>query len=385
MTGDDGAPGSALNRGVVVDTALQMLDEVGSDGLSMRALAGRMGVKAASLYWHIRDKEQLLEFIAEALLDRADVRSTPGGWRAQVTAACDRLQSVVLEHGAATEVLLSSPAVVQRSRLVRDLAHVLASAGLAGAAEAAFSLVVQVVAAASVAAAAAERPGPDASMRVAIDSGSWRVTVRGGAPGMGEVARSVGGGGAPHIEARPDGEVVVRNRRGGRRGAVELNPEHTWYVKVHGGTWNTSLDLSSLRISGIELDSGAGNVTCLLPAPHGVVPLRVNSGIVNVNLTRPAGTAAHALVSTGSVKVRLDGAMVRASAADVTWDSPGASGAPDCYDLTVCSGCVKVTLDTRAGATSVAAVPPAARDSPQPAADVGVGLILDGIAARLDS
>jgi len=61
---------SGLNREAVVQAALAMLDTVAFDGLSMRALADRLGVKAASLYWHLRDKDQLLELVAEAVLDR---------------------------------------------------------------------------------------------------------------------------------------------------------------------------------------------------------------------------------------------------------------------------------------------------------------------------
>ncbi len=57
---------SGLNREAVVQAALAMLDAVGVDGLSMRALADRLGVKAASLYWHLRDKDQLLELVAES-------------------------------------------------------------------------------------------------------------------------------------------------------------------------------------------------------------------------------------------------------------------------------------------------------------------------------
>ncbi len=53
---------SGLSRSAVIQAALDLLDSAGVEGLSMRAVADRLGVKAASLYWHLRDKEQLLEF-----------------------------------------------------------------------------------------------------------------------------------------------------------------------------------------------------------------------------------------------------------------------------------------------------------------------------------
>lgn len=378
---------SGLNREAVVQAALAMLDTVGVDGLSMRALADRLDVKAASLYWHLRDKEQLLELVAEAVIDRVTVPISPPSWRAQVTAACDELAQFLGEHRAAAAVVLTCLPVVQRSRLARDIARILAAEGLQTAESAAFALVAEAAASAFV------TPHPDVHRRggqvmtLAIDSGSWRVLVRAAAPGAADLATSVGGGGAASVEVRPDNLVLVKNRRGGNHGAVDLNPDYTWYFKIHGGTWNTVLDLSGLSISGIELDSGAGNVTCTLPAPSGVVPIRVNSGIVGVTMHRPRNTAVHAVVSSGSVKVRLDDKPVRAVTSDLQWDSPGAQRSPDRYDLTVYSGCVRVTMDTDAPATRGVARPAQhdTHDAPAWRADEGVSLILDGIEKRLSA
>ncbi|MDQ6846774.1 MAG: TetR family transcriptional regulator [Candidatus Dormibacteraeota bacterium] len=378
MPGDDGR---GLNRDAVVEAALPLVDELGVEGLSMRALADRLGVKAASLYWHLRDKEQLLELLAEALLDRVEFPEGRRGWRAEVTAACEALTHVTHQHRSAAPVVLASPAVVRRSRLRRELTRVLATTGVEDPEGVAFALIVQVVAGATaVPSPAAHAPGKGLTLR--IDSGSWRVLVRAApADAPVDVARSEGGGGAPYLDMTTDGEVVVRNRRGANRGAVELSRDHAWYIKLHGGTWNTTLDLTGLRITGVEMDSGGGSVTCILPMPHGIVPVRVNSGIVGVALHRPRRAAAHALMQTGSVKVRFDGELIKATMTDVQWDSPGGSLSDDRYDVTVCSGCVKVTMDATAPADSVpspAVVRYEAASAARSASQV-VALILDGI------
>jgi len=378
-----GQQASRLNRDAVIQAALAMLDAVGVDGLSMRALADRLGVKAASLYWHLRDKDQLLELVAESVLDRVAVPVSQSGWRPQATAVCDELARYLKQHRGAATVILSSPAVVQRSRLVRDLARVLATAGLADAEGAAATLVIEsAVSAFSEPPAARRGPGGQA-MTLAIDSGSWKVLVRAAASDTVDIATSTGGGGAASVEVQPGSLVLVKNRRGGDHGAVELSPNYTWYFKIHGGTWNTVLDLSRLRISGIELDSGAGNVTCTLPAPVGVVPIRVNSGIVGVTLHRPRNTAAHAMVSSGSVKVRLDDKAIRAVKSDVQWDS-SVPTRDDRYDLAVYSGCVRVTMDTAAPVTRSAA-PSSDSDGGDSTwrADQGISLVLDGIEQRI--
>jgi TetR/AcrR family tetracycline transcriptional repressor len=375
---------SGLNREAVIQAALVMLDAVGVEGLSMRALADRLGVRAASLYWHIRDKDQLLELVAEAVLERVAVSASPPDWRPRVTAACNDLAQFLKVHRGAATVVLSSLPVVQRSRLARDLAQILGAAGLVDAEAAATTLVVEAAVSAFTEPPAGARGRGGRLMTLAIDSGSWRVLVRAAASDTVDVATSTGGGGAASVEKRPGSLVLVKNRRGGDHGAVELSPNYTWYFKIHGGTWNTVLDLSGLRISGIELDSGAGNVTCTLPAPVGVVPVRVNSGIVGVTLHRPRNTAVHAMVSQGSVRVRLDDKPIRLTS-DVHWDTPGAMQAADRYDLAVYSGCVRVTMDAAAPPGPGAARSPAS-GSGDPStwrADQGVSLVLDGIETRL--
>ena len=301
-----------------------------------------------------------------------------------MTAACNDLAQYLKVHQGAATVVLSSLPVIQRSRLTRDLAQVLAAAGLAEAEGAATTLVVEAAVVRVHRTAGGCARSWRSAMTLAIDSGSWRVLVRAAASDTVDVATSTGGGGAASVEMRPGSLVLVKNRRGGDHGAVELSPNYTWYFKIHGGTWNTVLDLSGLRISGIELDSGVGNVTCTLPAPVGVVPIRVNSGIVGVTLHRPRNTAVHAAISQGSVRVRLDDKAIRLPQ-DVQWDTPGAMQATDRYDLTVYSGCVRVTLDADAPAVTGAPPSKAPTGGHQSTwrADQGISLVLDGIEKRL--
>jgi len=219
-----------------------------------------------------------------------------------------------------------------------------------------------------------------------VDSGSWRLNVRAAPPGAAGVASSAGGGAAATIDVRDGGRVVVRNRRGGNRGAVELNPHHRWYIKLHGGTWQTSLDLRGLRISGIEMDSGAGKVTCILPAPLGIVPIRISSGIMGVMLHRPPAAAVHAMLSSGSIKLKLDERAIKTVLGDMTWDTPGAAGSANRYDLTVYGGCMNITLDATASAEPAPAPPPVDGAANLVAADpveTVVSVLLDGVEHRL--
>jgi len=58
----------AVTQEAIVRTAVEMIDEFGLDGLTLRALAGRLGISAPTLYWHVRDKRHLLDLVAEQVI-----------------------------------------------------------------------------------------------------------------------------------------------------------------------------------------------------------------------------------------------------------------------------------------------------------------------------
>jgi TetR/AcrR family transcriptional regulator, tetracycline repressor protein len=53
-----------------VEAALDVLDEVGLDELSMRRLAESLGVQNPARYWHVQNKQELLDRMAQVVLAR---------------------------------------------------------------------------------------------------------------------------------------------------------------------------------------------------------------------------------------------------------------------------------------------------------------------------
>lgn len=61
--------------------ALELLNEVGVDGLTTRRLADKLGVKQPALYWHFKNKQELLNEMALVMIEepmRAVARPLPG-------------------------------------------------------------------------------------------------------------------------------------------------------------------------------------------------------------------------------------------------------------------------------------------------------------------
>jgi AcrR family transcriptional regulator len=74
-----------LTRDAIVDAALVLLERDGMEGLSMRRLAQELGTGAASLYWHVGDKEELLSLLLDRIVGEAQVPDPdPEHWQDQV-------------------------------------------------------------------------------------------------------------------------------------------------------------------------------------------------------------------------------------------------------------------------------------------------------------
>jgi TetR/AcrR family tetracycline transcriptional repressor len=70
----------AITREALIAAGLAVLEREGFDALSMRKVAAELGVQAASLYWHVQDKEELLDLLADSLLWDARKLKSSGDW-----------------------------------------------------------------------------------------------------------------------------------------------------------------------------------------------------------------------------------------------------------------------------------------------------------------
>ncbi|GLY66693.1 TetR/AcrR family transcriptional regulator C-terminal domain-containing protein [Amycolatopsis taiwanensis] len=60
-----------ITADTIASAALDLLNETGLDGLTMRRVGERLGVRAAALYWHIKNKQQLLDAMATIMFTEA--------------------------------------------------------------------------------------------------------------------------------------------------------------------------------------------------------------------------------------------------------------------------------------------------------------------------
>ncbi len=111
-----------LRRDDVVDGALTILDDYGLADLTMRRLAGSLGVAPGALYWHVANKQALLGAVSDRILSRLDTvpaTGTPDVLDA-VRGRAHGLRDALLAHRDGAEVVASSLSARTVTHPVRD-------------------------------------------------------------------------------------------------------------------------------------------------------------------------------------------------------------------------------------------------------------------------
>ncbi len=99
----------------MADTALRLLNVVGLDGLTLRRIAKELDVQAPALYWHFRNKQELLDEMATEMFRRmigpltAKYRSGAGQvretWQEMTVATCSTLREELLGYRDGAKVI----------------------------------------------------------------------------------------------------------------------------------------------------------------------------------------------------------------------------------------------------------------------------------------
>jgi AcrR family transcriptional regulator len=83
----------------IVSAAIEVLDETGVGGLSMRRVAERLGTGAASLYAHVSGKDELLELVYDELVGQVPLlEPDPSRWREQIHEMLGDLRDILAAH-----------------------------------------------------------------------------------------------------------------------------------------------------------------------------------------------------------------------------------------------------------------------------------------------
>jgi AcrR family transcriptional regulator len=107
-SGSDGRTRERLSREAIAGGAVALADAEGLEAVTIRRLAQDHGVSPMALYWHFKDKDQLLDGIADQLFNDVDlppVSTEP--WPQQLRAVLQALLAALRPHPAVAGLVTS--------------------------------------------------------------------------------------------------------------------------------------------------------------------------------------------------------------------------------------------------------------------------------------
>lgn len=96
-----------LNKELVLRTAIQFADEFGLEKLSMRNLASTLGVEAMSLYNHVKNKDELLDGIADLVISEITLPKVGGDWKKEMKKRAKSAREILILHPWVTLLIVS--------------------------------------------------------------------------------------------------------------------------------------------------------------------------------------------------------------------------------------------------------------------------------------
>ena len=87
-----------LSRDRVFRAAVALTDAAGIGSLTMRSLAQELGVKPMALYYHVANKEEILDGIVDLVFSEIELPTTNGDWRSEIVRRANSARRVLRRH-----------------------------------------------------------------------------------------------------------------------------------------------------------------------------------------------------------------------------------------------------------------------------------------------
>jgi TetR/AcrR family tetracycline transcriptional repressor len=121
---------AGLSREKVLDAALDLVDQVGAEGLSMRKLGAALGVEAMTLYYYVPSKDALLAGLVERVATRTFTVDPEAGWQATLRDFACSFRRELLRHPGVVPLVATHPVTTPDAlRALEEAAALLRASG----------------------------------------------------------------------------------------------------------------------------------------------------------------------------------------------------------------------------------------------------------------
>ncbi|HEY0001870.1 MAG TPA: hypothetical protein VGB74_15560 [Actinoplanes sp.] len=171
------------------------------------------------------------------------------------------------------------------------------------------------------------------------------IAVRAGDLGDDLYRISTTGGGVRPLAENDQGGVRLSLSSGGPAAVeVVLNTAVRWTLRLDAGVKQARLDLTGTGVNAVDLGGGAKLIDLTLPAPLGVLPVRMSGGVDQFKVRLAAATPVRVRVQSGAGQVTLGGSTYRGIAPGKSFTAYGWGPGTPGIDLEAVAGMAALTV-----------------------------------------
>jgi len=183
------------------------------------------------------------------------------------------------------------------------------------------------------------------SAYINLDHGAGRLTMHSGAE-SGEIVNGTFGNGLSYKSRVEAGRMEVKLRTSQHAWAwwpgesldwdIRLNHDIPLSLKIDSGASASTLDLSDLKVTELDINTGASSTVLTLPANSGNTHVDIDTGASSLKVSIPSGVAARIRIKSGIAAVNVNSRFPRLDGG--LYQSTDYSTATNRVDMTIDAG-----------------------------------------------
>lgn len=123
-----------LTQQKIIEASISLINESGLDALTMRALAAKLGVQASAVYWHVKNKEELLQLLSVFITRQVSFPLQDLDWKSKLIHLAEDSRKAMSALRNGPEIMMQTiPADPTRLGLIEYMLKVLIDAGFSPA------------------------------------------------------------------------------------------------------------------------------------------------------------------------------------------------------------------------------------------------------------
>ncbi len=120
-----------IDKSFIIQSALELLQERGIKKLSIRNVAEKVNIKGASLYWHIKNKNELLSLISDEICKDVHYPDEHETWDRQIIELTSQYREALLKVRDSAYVLMETPPTTPfRLKLIKKISDLFEQLGM---------------------------------------------------------------------------------------------------------------------------------------------------------------------------------------------------------------------------------------------------------------